>query len=89
MRANAARGMSWLLIACGLVNMVFPLWLAVRAVETGAELPLAGLAGDLFPVGLTAIPAGLALLLVLDRLDGLTRTFSEETLRDAQHLVLR
>ena len=81
--------MSWILVAWGLVNMVFPLWLAVRAVETGAERPLAGFAGDLFPVGLTAVLTGLALLLVLDRLDALTRTFSEETLRDTQHLGLR
>jgi len=71
MKGSTPKFLAVLLAAWGLFNMGFPLWRAAQITQTTgvfADLPSWHLA-----VGLTAVIAGLALYVVCERIDELTK----------------
>jgi len=79
MRSSGAKPMSWLLVAWGLFIMVYPFWRALGAAGTANEEVLSAIVSRAFPMGLTALIAGLALLSVLARFEALERRISDES----------
>jgi len=75
MKTWAGRGFAVILMAWGLFNMAVPLWLAAEATRTSgsfAELPMS------WPgMGLTSFLVGMALWIVLDRVEELARELAD------------
>ena len=75
MKTWAGRGFAVILMAWGLFNLAVPLWLAAEATQASGslvELPMS------YPgMGLTSFLVGMALWIVLDRVEELARELTE------------
>lgn len=75
MKTRSGRGFAVILVAWGLFNMSVPLWLAAEATQASgsfAELPMS------YPgMGFTSFLVGMALWVVLDRVEELSREIAD------------
>lgn len=75
MKTWSGRGLAVILMAWGLVHMAVPLWLAAEATRASgslAELPMS------YPgMGFTSFLVGMALWMVLDRVEELSRELAD------------